>query len=100
MKRHTLIAVILMCFSATFFIYTMSTDLRATSELLFESDVNALAFSNEGPGPQGSRQTQAVWCGVGGWNISVGCCYGMDNCSIIDCSSRKFSCDGNTWISF
>lgn len=90
----------LLCLSVAVLICSLSTDIKARTELLCDSNIDALAFSNEGPGPQGFRQTQAVWCGGGGWIIRVGCCYGMEDCSLVDCSSHSFSCDGNTWIEF
>ena len=61
-------------------------------------ETEALTYSNEGPGSQGQRHSQAVWCGGGGWTIRVGCCYGSENCSIYDCPTNTFSCDGNTWL--
>lgn len=61
----------------------------------------ALSYTNEGPGPQGQRQKQAVWCGgVGGWVVREGCCYGPTQCTYIYCPEHSFSCDGNTWIYF
>ena len=68
---------------------------------LTSDGVEVLAYENEGPGPQGQRHKQAVWCGGGGWVIRVGCCYGWEDCWYIYCGdSHTFSCDGNHWISY
>lgn len=67
---------------------------------LITDNPEALSSSNEGPGPQGRRQKQAVWCGgVGGWVVKEGCCYGEEECNFIYCKYNHYSCDGNTWVS-
>lgn len=90
--------VALMLFSTCIAIYSFINYKNSFKDTNF--DIEALAYSNEGPGAQGHRQTQAVWCGGGGWEIRSGCCYGGSNCTYIDCSTNSFSCDGNTWIDF
>jgi hypothetical protein len=67
---------------------------------LTSDEVEVLAYENEGPGRQGQRHTQAVWCGGGGWHIAVGCCYGWEDCTYIYCNGNSFSCDGSTWIQY
>ncbi len=75
--------------------------IQKTDDLLslISGGVEALSYSNEGPGPQGFRQEQAVWCCGGGWIVREGCCFGDTECTYIFCPSGVcFSCDGNTWI--
>jgi len=56
-------------------------------------------YSNDPPGPQGNRHSQAVQCGVGGWVIKPGCCFGDENCFIMDpCKGSSFSCDGLHYV--
>lgn len=91
-----LLLVLLLSFFLTWKSYTESSVLNQ----MFESEIEALSYNNEGPGPQGRRQKQAVWCGGGGWVVRVGCCYGSEECTYINCPVNVFSCDGNTWIHF
>lgn len=58
-------------------------------------NVTVPTYSNDGPGPQGQRHSQAVQCAGGGWKIKAGCCYGMEDCFRMNpCDNRSFSCDG------
>ena len=61
----------------------------------------ALEWSNELPGPQGQRHSQAVQCKhvstFDVWDIQPGCCYGSENCSMNGCH-RSFSCDGKHYL--
>lgn len=98
--KHLFIAFAVFILLVSSFITFKSTKLCSRLESLISDNVEVLSYSNEGPGAQGQRHTQAVWCGGGGWNIAVGCCYGSENCTYINCSSNSFSCDGNTWIPF
>ena len=85
------LAIILAMMSLALSIYAIvkSTMLM---ELVY-SDLEALSYSNEQPGPQGERHPQAVWCGGGGWVIKPGCCYGSENCDNMDpCNGQSFKC--------
>lgn len=98
MKKSSIIAISLM-FVLSLFVFLSVNKENDNSMRLFMTDVNALSYSNELPGAQGSRHSQAVWCGGGGWVVKAGCCYGYESCYIMDpCRGRSFSCDGNTWM--
>jgi len=51
----------------------------SSSHLLIDFDVESFANSADNPGPQGQRQTMAVWCSEEyswfptGWDIHKGC---------------------------
>ena len=67
---------------------------RKLSRML-DAEIEALGYTNEGPGPQGQRSKQAVQCGLSGWVVRVGCCYGAENCYDMNpCNDAQFSCDG------
>lgn len=75
-----------------------STRICENLSSLMSTDVKADAWVNELPGPQGERQTQAVWCQGSGWDIQPGCCYGGEDCTMRRCrKGPSFSCDGNHW---
>lgn len=96
MKKYSLLFVsvaIVFLFS----VYVLYVTVKQNREL---SNIEVLTYTNEGPGPQGQRHSQAVWCDGGGWNIQPGCCAGAENCYYLDpCNSRRFSCDGSTFYS-
>ena len=59
-------------------------------------------FSNHGPGPEGQRHAQAVWCSEyckvfqTGWSVGEGCCAGAERCSESTCKCLRWDCgDGN-----
>lgn len=52
-------------------------------------------FTDNCPGPQGQRQSQAVACYDFwlGQSVVSGCCYGGGNCNISDpCDGHRFKC--------
>ncbi len=103
MKKLLLIFIVLISFAMSAIVTATSTKKISTlTKLLEVQGVEALTYSNEGPGKQGERHAQAVWCSSfwNGWMIVEGCCYGWENCSYINCPSHSFSCNGNDWISF
>lgn len=58
-------------------------------------------YSNDPPGKQGERQTQAVACFSAwyGLSVSVGCCLGSEQCNNMNpCNGGNFSCDNQHWI--
>ncbi len=100
MKKKILVSTMLL-FSLVICAIVSLRTVQKTKDLLYmiSGDIEALSYSNEGPGPQGSRQEQAVWCCGGGWIVRAGCCFGETDCHYIFCPSGVcFSCDGNTWI--
>lgn len=81
--------------------------LAITSAAVLSATINVNAaesaikpqYSNDPPGPQGNRHSQAVQCGVGGWVIKPGCCFGDEDCLIMDpCKGASFSCDGMHYV--
>lgn len=97
---YFIISIVIIVLSA---VLAISSTLRCFDlSCTLSNDVEALAFSNEGPGPQGQRHKQSVWCSGSGWVIRVGCCYGAENCSVIECgeNNHNYSCNGNDWIVF
>jgi len=101
MKKNITLFFISLAFALSAIVTIKSSmSVSEMTKLLVMDGIEALAYSNEGPGPQGQRHTQAVWCGGGGWDIAVGCCYGWENCSIVNCPNHSFSCNGIDWITF
>lgn len=88
---------ILLCFFilAVAFAAVLSTAINVNAA---ETAINPI-FSDYPPGPQGNRQTQSVQCGVGGWVIKPGCCFGDTDCYDMDpCNGASFSCDGKKYV--
>jgi len=101
--KNNLIVVLLIVLTAVCSCLTAVSMIRSVRlRRAISSDIEALAYSNEGPGSNGSRHKQSVWCSGGGWIIRVGCCYGAEFCTYIECGVEhgSFSCDGNHWIHY
>ncbi len=105
MKKNVLcVALFATLILALFVTFNSTNNVSRISRLLMDSDVEALAYSNENPGGLHERHTQAVWCNStfwNGWRIAEGCCYGWETCNVIKCGVHgSFTCDGNHWVSY
>ena len=94
MKKLFMIACIIIgCFEMKILLSSFN------SSLILFSEIDMFAYSNEPPGGEGERRTQAVQCGVGGWKIKPGCCYGWSDCDWMNpCNGASFSCDGKRYV--
>lgn len=68
--KNNLIVVLLIVLTAVCSCLTAVSMIRsARLKRSISSDIEALSYSNEGPGSNGSRHKQSVWCSGGGYKI-------------------------------
>lgn len=94
-------SIILLGFAISSITVLVITLRGSAMDKVLAGPVESLSYSNEGPGAQGFRKTQAVRCPDTLWGISVkpGCCGGSELCFDMNpCNGQRFSCDNNHWI--